>query len=150
MSVIHRFQGNVENWTWEGVPERNYGPARPGVSVRRFISRQDDSRNMELRYFELEPGARSNYEQHNYEHAVLVLRGQGTVRLGEEIYPIRFGDAIFIEADEIHQFRTVGDEPLGFMCAVLDKELRVAVHGEQKLIMFDDETGEIKPSPVNS
>jgi hypothetical protein len=31
------------------------------------------------------------------------------------------------------------------MCAVLDKDLRVTVHGEQTLIMFDDETGEPKP-----
>ncbi|MBN1995160.1 MAG: cupin domain-containing protein [Anaerolineae bacterium] len=142
MGVVHHFKGDNENWDWEGVPVQNYGPARPGVSVRRFISGQDNSNNMELRYFELEPGACSNFEQHNYEHAVLVLRGQGTVCLGEEVFPIRFGDAIFVEADEIHQFRAAQDEALGFMCAVLDKELRVAVHGEQKLVIFDDESSE--------
>lgn len=145
MGVIHRFQGNNGEWDWAGVPRRDYGPARPKVSVRRFISRQDDSNNLELRYFELEPGACSNYEQHNYEHAVLVLRGRGTVRLGEELFPIQFGDAIFVESDEVHQFRAAQDESLGFMCAVLDKELRETVHGEQTLVMFDDETGEPKP-----
>ena len=131
MGVIHRFQGNNGEWDWAGVPRRDYGPARPKVSVRRFISRQDDSC--------------SNYEQHNYEHAVLVLRGRGTVRLGEELFPIQFGDAIFVESDEVHQFRAAQDESLGFMCAVLDKELRETVHGEQTLVMFDDETGEPKP-----
>ena len=35
------------------------------------------------------------------------------------------------QSDEIHQFLAADDEPLGFMCAVLDKELRVTVHGEQ-------------------
>jgi|GEM_PF-5286489 len=30
----------------------------------------------------------------------------------------------------------------GFLCTVLDKELRVKVHGEQTLVIFDDETGE--------
>jgi len=142
MSVIHKFIGEKGKWDWTGVPLRDYGPVRPGVTVQRFISRKDNSNNMELRYFELEPGACSNYEKHNYEHAVLVLRGSGTVRLGEEVFPIQFGDTIFVESDEVHQFRAGESEPLGFMCAVLDKELRVTVHGEQKLVMFDDETGE--------
>jgi quercetin dioxygenase-like cupin family protein len=150
MSIIHHFRGKKGGWDWEDVPVQDYGPAQPEVTVRRFISRQDSSNNMELRYFELAPGACSNFEQHNYEHAVLVLQGRGTVRLGEAVFPIRFGDAIFVEADEVHQFRAAEDEPLGFMCAVLDKELRVTVHGEQRLVMFDDETGEPKPTQVKA
>ena len=148
MSAIHSFIGKNGNWDWENVPVGDYGPSRPGVTVQRFISRQDNSNNMELRYFELEPGACSNYEQHNYEHAVLVLRGRGTVRLDRNTYPIGFGDVIFVSSDEVHQFRASEDECLGFMCAVLDKELRVVVHGEQTLVMFDDETGEPKPAPA--
>jgi quercetin dioxygenase-like cupin family protein len=138
MSVIHRFKGADGGWDWEGVPIHDYGPQRPGVTVRRFISRQDASNNMEVRYFELEPGATSNFESHNYEHAVLVLRGRGAVRLGDETHPIRFGDAIFVESDQIHQFRAAEDEVLGFMCAVLDKELRVSVHGAQHLVMLPE------------
>jgi quercetin dioxygenase-like cupin family protein len=106
--------------------------------VQRFISRRDKSNNLELRYFELEPGAVSNFESHNYEHAVLVLRGRGTVRLGEQHHLINFGDVIFVSADEIHQFLAAADEPLGFMCAVLDKELRVTVHGEQHLTKYPE------------
>jgi quercetin dioxygenase-like cupin family protein len=143
MGVIHHFKGQDGNWDWDGIPIGHYA-TRPGVTVQRFIGRRDQSQNMELRYFELEAGACSNFEQHNYEHAVLILRGRGTVRLGEEITPIQFGDAIFVEPNEIHQFRAAEDEALGFMCAVLDKKLRVTVHGEQTLVMFDDETGEPK------
>ena len=137
MGVIHRFTGGEGKWDWEGVPVENYGPARPGVDVRRFISRQDNSNHMEVRYFELQPGAVSNFEKHNYEHAVLVLRGRGTVRLGEESFSIQFGDAIFVESDEIHQFQASENETLGFMCAVLDKSLRATVHGEQALQVFN-------------
>jgi quercetin dioxygenase-like cupin family protein len=133
MSVIHRYLGADGGWDWEGVPVHDYGPERPGVTVRRFISRQDGSRNMEARYFELQPGASSNFESHNYEHAVLVLRGRGSICLGDEVYPIQFGDAIFVESDQIHQFRAAGEEVLGFLCTVLDKDLRVSVHGEQHL-----------------
>ena len=138
MSVIHSFKGVDGGWDWEGVPVLSYGPERPGVTVQRFISRRDKSNNLELRYFELEPGAVSNFESHNYEHAVLVLRGRGTVRLGEQLHPIKFGDVIFVSADEIHQFLAAADEPLGFMCAVLDKELRVTVHGEQHLTKYPE------------
>jgi quercetin dioxygenase-like cupin family protein len=138
MSIIHSFQGVDGGWDWDGVPVLSYGPERPGVTVQRFISRRDKSNNLELRYFELEPGRTSNFESHNYEHAVLVLRGRGTVRLGEQLHPIKFGDVIFVSADEIHQFLAADDEPLGFMCAVLDKELRVTVHGEQHLTKYPE------------
>ena len=97
MSIIHSFQGVNGGWDWEGVPVLSYGPERPGVTVQRFISRRDKSNNLELRYFELEPGTTSNHESHNYEHAVLILRGRGTVRLGEQIHPIKFGDVILFQ-----------------------------------------------------
>jgi quercetin dioxygenase-like cupin family protein len=138
MSVIHHYCGSDGSWDWEGVPMHDYGPERPGVTVRRFISRQDGSNNLEARYFELQPGATSNHEKHNYEHAVLVLRGRGTVCLGEEVYPIQFGDAIFVASEEIHQFRAAEDAKLGFLCAVLDRELRVTVHGEQHLTKYPE------------
>ncbi len=139
MGVVHRFQGDDGEWDWAGV---SCTDLQPGITARRFISRQDGSNNLELRYFEIEPGARSNHEQHNYEHAVLILRGRGTILLGEKVVPVQFGDAVFVEADEVHQFRAAEDEPLGFLCTVLDKELRVKVHGEQTLVIFDDEMGE--------
>ena len=142
MGTIHRFQGSNGSWAWEDVPLHDYGPSRPGVTVQRFISRQDKSNNMEIRYFELQPGACSNFEKHNYEHAVLVLRGKGTVQIGDEIHEIGFGDSIFVESDDVHRFIAGDEGPLGFMCTVLDKELRFTVHGEQDLIMYDDNTGE--------
>jgi quercetin dioxygenase-like cupin family protein len=144
MGTIHRFLGKKGGWAWEGVPVGNYGPQRPGVTVQRFISRRDNSNNLEIRYFEIEPGACSNFEKHNYEHAVLVLRGSGTVQLGQEVHEIRKGDSVFVESDEVHRFAAGPDEPLGFMCAVLDKELRFTVHGEQDLVMFDEETGDVR------
>ena len=141
MGTIHRFQGTDGTWAWEGVPLADYGASRPGVTVQRFISRQDNSSNMEIRYFELQAGSCSNYEKHNYEHAVLVLRGKGIVQIGDETHEIGFGDSIFIESDDVHRFIAGDESPLGFMCAVLDKELRFAVHGEQDLILYDDTTG---------
>ena len=112
MGIIHRFQGKDGGWDWDGVPCTQL---QPGITAQRFISRQDGSDNIEMRYFEIEPGARSNFEKHNYEHAVLVLRGRGEILLGEDVFPVKFGDAVFVEADEIHQFRAAEDELFGFL-----------------------------------
>jgi len=43
---------------------------------------------------------------------------------------------IYVEPDEIHYFQASADEALGFLCAVLDKDLRVSAHGEQRLTIF--------------
>jgi quercetin dioxygenase-like cupin family protein len=137
MSVIHRFRGEDDAWDWEGVPVEEIGP---GVTARRFISRRDGSDHLELRYFELQPGASSHYEAHNYEHAVLVLRGRGQVVLGEEAFDVGNGDAIFVPADEKHQFRASAGELFGFLCTVLDPEFRKDVYGEPQRVYFDEET----------
>ena len=46
------------------------------------------SLDFELRYFELAPGGYSSLERHEHPHAVVVLRGRGTVRLGEIVEPV--------------------------------------------------------------
>lgn len=124
MGIIHSFTGQNGGWDWAGVPVEDYTHKLPGVTTRRFISRQDGSENLELRYFELAPGANSNLEQHVHEHAVLILRGRGQVLLGDSWHPVSFGDAIFIPSDELHQFRAADDDTLGFLCAVLGRSLR--------------------------
>lgn len=128
MGVIHHFAGQNGSWDWEGVAVEDYTHKLPGVTTRRFISRQDGSHNLELRYFELAPSASSNLEQHVHEHAVLILRGQGQVLLGDEWHPIKCGDAIFIPTNETHQFRAAEDDTLGFLCAVLSRRLRAVAH----------------------
>jgi hypothetical protein len=82
MGIIHHFAGQNGSWDWEGVAVEDYTHKLPGVTTRRFISRQDGSHNLELRYFELAPGASSNLEQHLHEHAVLILRAAEDDSLG--------------------------------------------------------------------
>jgi quercetin dioxygenase-like cupin family protein len=72
----------------------------------------------ELRYFELAPGAYTSHERHLHEHAVVVLRGAGEVRLGDASHALRAGDLVRVAADEPHQFRNAGLEPFGFFCVV--------------------------------
>ena len=72
-----------------------------------------------LRYFEVASGGFSSREKHAHQHVVVVVRGKGSVALGEKEQPISFGDVVYVAPWEVHQFRNPdGPEPLGFLCVV--------------------------------
>lgn len=145
MSTIHRFAPRTtEEMRWSDVEKEAYSSNGVGSHMQRIISRKDGSQNIEFRYFMLNPTDRSNYEKHNYEHLVFIISGRGTILLGDKDYEIGPNDAIFISCDEVHQLRAADDEPLAFLCIVLDKELRFVVHGEQYAELYDPITGDFK------
>jgi quercetin dioxygenase-like cupin family protein len=118
MGVIHRYKGAFD---WEGGELGRYPPEREmkGVSVRWLIGPVEQAPNFALRYFEVEPGGWTSLDQHAHDHGVMVLRGRGRVRLGEEAFDIGFGDVVYIPPNEVHQLKCVGgDEPLGFLCVI--------------------------------
>jgi quercetin dioxygenase-like cupin family protein len=89
-----------------------------GVSIRYLVVEEFGAPNFELRYFELQKGARTSLDQHPYEHEVFVLKGKGKMLIGEEEHELRSGDAVLIEPNEVHQLFQSGQEPLGFLCVV--------------------------------
>ena len=121
MGVIHRYKGQFD---WEGVSLGRYPPEREmkGVSVRWLIGPAEKAPNFALRYFEIEPGGWTSLDQHAHDHGVMILRGRGQVRLGEEEFEVTFGDVVYIPPYEVHQFKNIGDEPLGFLCIIPPKE----------------------------
>ena len=122
MSVIHHFSG-MENGElrWQNVPVRAYGPENSGAdrATRRILVGSDEnSPNFHMRYFAVQPGGHTSLDQHAHEHGVYVLHGRARLRLGEEQHELHAGDVVYIAGDEVHQFFTLGDEPLGFLCVV--------------------------------
>jgi ribulose-bisphosphate carboxylase large chain len=72
-----------------------------------------------VRYFEIAPGGFTTLERHRHEHVVVVLRGRGEIRLGEETHPLGFGDTAYVAPDEVHQLHNPSaTEPFGFLCMV--------------------------------
>lgn len=108
---------------WEGVPVTVY---KPDPALFKDVTRQtimgdgeDEERSGILtRYFEVQPGGYSTLERHEHRHSVIVLRGRGTVRLGEQIHDIAPFDAVYVAPHTVHQFRAGPGEPLGFLCVV--------------------------------
>lgn len=112
---------------WEDVKIEGYrpgdDPGGTGVSRHTIVGgrKHDPSEPgpaMELRYFELQPGAASRLEKHEHEHYVIVRRGDGYAVIGDVATEITEGDVVYVGALELHQFVNRGDRPFGFYCMV--------------------------------
>ena len=113
-------RGQPEPFRWEGVAElayKEHDTTFRGVT-RRVLFGAGDGQDVEVRYFEVAPGGWSTLEHHAHTHQVIVLRGSGACLVGDEVIPLRQHDLVFVDAWAWHQFRAIGDEPLGFQCIV--------------------------------
>jgi quercetin dioxygenase-like cupin family protein len=86
-----------------------------------------------MRYFEVAPGGYSTLERHQHTHGVMILRGQADVLVGRQIRPVKTFDLVHIPAMTWHQFRTRGDEPMGFLCMVNVDRDKPQLPGESDL-----------------
>ncbi len=110
---------------WQGIEPTGYTPELPATGVVRHTivgARKSDPSEpgprMELRYFEVAPGAASRLEKHEHEHYVVVRRGLGYAVLGDTATEIGPNDVVYVGPLELHQFVNRGDEPFGFYCFV--------------------------------
>ena len=116
-----------DGFRWDGVDLRAYkepeGDAFHGVTRQPILGRRDDEAalSFEARYFEIEPGGWSSLERHGHPHAVVVLRGRGSVVLGHVEHDLAPLDCVYVAPWEDHQFRADRGEALGFLCMV-DRE----------------------------
>ena len=124
-----------ERHAWEGVPSREYKrPDATWAHVTRqvLIGASGEGCAFHVRYFEVAPGGHTTLERHRYEHAVVVLRGEGEVELAGGTCALGFGDLVWVAPGEAHRFRNRGAEPFGFLCvvdAVRDRPQPVAEPG---------------------
>jgi quercetin dioxygenase-like cupin family protein len=88
------------------------------VSVTRRVLNPDAEATFEARYFELAPEGYTSFEKHGHEHFVVVLRGSGRVRLGDEWTEIAEGDTVRVSSMMPHQFINPSQEPFGILCVV--------------------------------
>jgi quercetin dioxygenase-like cupin family protein len=121
MSSIRRFAPDpAGNFRWDEVECLRYkeeGDA-PFKDVTRQVLFAPPDQACELRYFEVAPGGYSTLERHQHTHAVLILRGRGTVRIGERTQAIHAHDLVTIAPMTWHQFCAAPDGALGFLCLV--------------------------------
>jgi quercetin dioxygenase-like cupin family protein len=89
-----------------------------GTKMRMLVGAEDGAKNFHMRHFEVAPGCHTPHHSHDYEHEILILRGEGTAKSEEGDRPFRPGDVIFVPPNEKHQFVNTGTEPLAFICLI--------------------------------
>jgi quercetin dioxygenase-like cupin family protein len=121
MSAIRRLLTNVSgDFGWQDVDRLQYKAegSAPFKDITRQVLFSQADHACELRYFEIAPGGYSTLEQHQHTHAVLILRGRGTVRIGNDVQPIAEHDLVTVDPLTWHQFQAAPDSALGFLCLV--------------------------------
>jgi quercetin dioxygenase-like cupin family protein len=121
MSGVRRFEADEDGgFRWSGVERLRYKEvgSAPFKDVTRQLLFSQPDQACELRYFELAPGGHSTLERHEHTHAVLILRGRGTVRLGEAVHAVAERDLVTVGPRVWHQFQADADSALGFLCLV--------------------------------
>ena len=109
---------------WEGVEAEGYRPgAAVGIARHTIVGGWKPEPGapgpqLELRFFELEPGAASRLERHEHEHYVIIGQGLGHAIVGERVEEVAVGDVVYVAPLELHQFINRGSERFGFYCIV--------------------------------
>ena len=117
MKPVIRYRGNFR---WEGIPLGDYksGGAHFRDATRQVLFGAEAGVRSELRYFEIGPNGHSTLERHEHAHAVMILRGEGRVLVGSEIFDLQPFDLVRVPPLTWHQFRAGAEQPLGFLCLV--------------------------------
>lgn len=111
------------DYQWESVPRKEYKDdtsCYKGVHRYSLLGEREgeQSLNFHTRYFEVETDGYTSFEYHRHPHSVIVIRGSGTVVLGDTLRDISLHDVVFVAPGTLHQFHADRGEPLGFICTV--------------------------------
>jgi len=92
------------------------------VHIRWLITREDGAENFAMRMFKLGPYGHTPYHEHDWEHEVFILEGEGFLKTEDGEIRYRSGDVLFVPAMEKHQFVNDRDAPQRFLCLIPYKD----------------------------
>lgn len=101
---------------------KNEDAGEPGVKIRWLIKKEDGAPNFAMRYFELQPGAKSPHHSHDWEHEVFILDGQCSVFCDGQTKTVTNGYAVYIPPKAVHHFENIAEGALRFLCLVPHKK----------------------------
>jgi len=109
MKHVHYSEVELEEPAEQGVKD---------VKLRWLISKKDGAENFAMRLFEIKSGGYTPLHQHDWEHEVFILEGNGSIENKKSEEPIKDGDIFFVPAMEWHQFVNTGKKTLKFLCLI--------------------------------
>ncbi|MBI5579751.1 MAG: cupin domain-containing protein [Deltaproteobacteria bacterium] len=86
----------------------------PGRQWKKLIGPEESGcHNMIMGLVSFPPGSDPGQHQHEREEEIIyVVSGRGETKVGDEIYPLEPGVAVFTEPGVPHGVKTIGSEPL--------------------------------------
>lgn len=100
------------------IPAQKAEEGAENITVRWLISKDIGAENFAMRLFEMGVGGYSPFHQHDWEHEVFILEGEGVLRTEQGDIPFRKGSVVFVLPNERHQFRNTGQSPVKFLCSI--------------------------------
>jgi len=102
------------------VPSEKLAKGAEKTEVQYLIDDRQGSDRFALRLYTIQKNGHTPLDQHQYEHQVYILQGEGLLRESKDaaspLKRLKPGDSIFIPSNAVHQFSNVRDEPLVFLC----------------------------------
>ena len=95
--------------------------AGSGTSRQVLIS-GDEAPNFALRRFIMEPGGGMPAHTNTVEHEQYILKGKAMVGIGEDVFEVAAGDAVYIPDGVPHWYQADDGEGFEFLCIVPNKE----------------------------
>ena len=71
-----------------------------------------------MRRFLVKPGGETPLHSHHWEHEVFVLKGRGIVTDGMVKLGLKPGIVVYVPRNKRHQFKTVANSRLEFLCII--------------------------------
>ena len=93
-------------------------PYGQGAQKRVVFTGSDGAPTFAMRIFDIAPGGGSSSHSHDFEHQVLILQGEGTLKGDDGDIQFKEGTALFVAPNERHQFLNTGKDTLRFVCTV--------------------------------
>jgi len=87
-------------------------------TTRQLLIGPGEGPNFAMRRFVIGPEGGMPAHTNSVEHEQYVLGGKAQIGIGEEVFDVGPGDAVFIPAKVPHWYRTAGSEPFEFLCMV--------------------------------
>lgn len=93
-------------------------PYAEGVEKRVVIGPRQGAPTFVMRVFDLPPGTSSPYHNHDWEHEVFILSGEGVAVSEDGETAVKPDDAVFVAPHETHCLKNTGKDTFRFICVV--------------------------------
>lgn len=99
------------------APTRFDNDKARGIDGRVVIGQADEAPFC-MRVFEIQAGGHTPFHTHDWEHEIFFHQGHGQVYCQGQWKTVSAGNVVYVSANEEHQIRNAGRDPLVFICVI--------------------------------